>query len=218
MGDLNHLVSQYGYAAVGVVVGLESMGIPLPGETILVLSAIYAGTHSDLHIAGVIAAAALGAILGDNVGYWLGREFGYPLLLRYGRHVGLTETRIKLGQYLFLRHGGKVVFFGRFIAVLRVLAAFLAGVNRMEWRSFLIANAAGGVLWSLVYGVGAYLFGSALFHAARPVTITLVIAGLVIVIVAMRYVRSHEAELERRAEIALPGPLRPVDWRRHPRS
>jgi membrane protein DedA with SNARE-associated domain len=218
MGDLNHLVSQYGYAAVGVVVGLESMGIPLPGETILVLSAIYAGTHSDLRIAGVIAAAALGAILGDNVGYWLGREFGYPLLLRYGRHVGLTETRIKLGQYLFLRHGGKVVFFGRFIAVLRVLAAFLAGVNRMEWRSFLIANAAGGVLWSLVYGVGAYLFGSALFHAARPVTITLVIAGLVIVIVAMRYVRSHEVELERQAELALPGPLRPVDWRRHPRS
>jgi len=218
MDDLNHLVSQYGYAAVGVVVGLESMGIPLPGETILVLSAIYAGTHSDLHIAGVIAAAALGAIVGDNVGYWLGREFGYPLLLRYGRYVGLTETRIKLGQYLFLRHGGKVVFFGRFIAVLRVLAAFLAGVNRMEWRSFLIANAAGGVLWSLVYGVGAYLFGSALFHAARPVTITLVIAGLVIVIVAMRYVRSHEVELERQAELALPGPLRPVDWRRHPRS
>jgi len=102
--------------------------------------------------------------------------------------------------------------------VLRVLAAFLAGVNRMEWRSFLIANAAGGVLWSLVYGVGAYLFGSALFHAARPVTITLVIAGLVIVIVAMRYVRSHEVELERQAELALPGPLRPVDWRRRPRS
>src|ERR1700730_678195 len=176
MGDLGHLIADYGYAAVGVVVGLESMGIPLPGETMLVLGAIYAGTHSDLHIAGVIGAAALGAILGDNVGYWLGREFGYPLLLRYGRYVGLTETRIKLGQYLFLRHGGKGVFFGRFIAVLRVLAAFLAGVNRMEWKSFLIANAAGGVLWSLVYGVGAYLFGSALFHAARPITIVLVIA------------------------------------------
>jgi len=218
MPDLGYLISRYGYAAVGVVVGVESMGIPLPGETMLVLSAIYAATHSDLHISGVIGAAALGAILGDNVGYWLGREFGYPLLLRYGRYVDLSETRIKLGQYLFLRHGGKVVFFGRFIAVLRVLAAFLAGVNRMEWRSFLIANAAGGVLWSLVYGVGAYLFGSALFHAARPVTITLVIAGLVIVIVAMRYVRSHEVELERQAELALPGPLRPVDWRRHPRS
>src|SRR5262249_15371812 len=133
MGDLGHLISQYGYAAVAVIVGLESMGIPLPGETVLVLSAVYAGTHSDLHIAGVVAAAALGAILGDNAGYWLGREFGYPLLLRYGRYVRLTETRIKLGQYLFLRHGGKMVFFGRFIAVLRMLAAFLAGVNRMEW-------------------------------------------------------------------------------------
>jgi membrane protein DedA with SNARE-associated domain len=216
MGDVTALISDYGYAAVAIVVGLESMGLPLPGETTLVLSAVYAGTHSDLSIAGVIAAAALGAIVGDNVGYWLGREFGYPLLLRYGRYVGLTEARIKLGQYLFLRHGAKVVFFGRFIAVLRVLAAFLAGVNRMEWRTFLVANAAGGVLWSVVYGLGAYLFGAALFHTARPVTIALVIGGLIIVIVAIRYVRSHEAELERRAELALPGPLRPVDWRRRP--
>jgi len=190
------------------------MGLPLPGETTLVLSAVYAASHSDLNIAGVVGAAALGAIVGDNVGYWLGREFGYPILLRYGRYVGLTEARIKLGQYLFLRHGGKVVFFGRFVAVLRVLAAFLAGVNRMEWGTFLAANAAGGVLWSLVYGLGAYMFGSALFHAARPVTIALVIGGFVIVILAMRYVRSHEVELERQAELALPGPLRPVDWRR----
>jgi membrane protein DedA with SNARE-associated domain len=218
MPDLSHLVSHYGYAAIAGVVGLESMGVPLPGETMLVLSAVYAATHSDLNIAGVIGAAALGAIVGDNVGYWLGREFGYPLLLRYGSYVGLTETRIKLGQYLFLRHGGKVVFFGRFIAVLRVLAAFLAGVNRMEWKSFLFANAAGGVLWSLVYGFGAYMFGTALLHTARPVTIALAIAGLVIVFLAMRYVRSHELELERRAELALPGPLRPVDWRRRQRS
>jgi membrane protein DedA with SNARE-associated domain len=218
MGDVTALISHYGYAAVAVVVGLESMGLPLPGETTLVLSAVYAATHSDLNIAGVIGAAALGAIVGDNVGYWIGREFGYPLLLRYGRYVGLTETRIKLGQYLFLRHGGKVVFFGRFFAVLRVLAAFLAGVNRMEWKSFTVANAAGGVLWSSVYGFGAYMFGAALFHAARPVTLALVIGGLVIVILAMWYVRSHEVELERKAELALPGPLRPVDWRRRPRG
>ena len=91
MGDVTALISHYGYAAIAVVVGLESMGIPLPGETTLVLSAVYAATHSDLHIAGVIGAAALGAIVGDNVGYWLGREFGYPLLLRYGLYVGLTE-------------------------------------------------------------------------------------------------------------------------------
>jgi membrane protein DedA with SNARE-associated domain len=218
MPDLGHLISHYGYAAVGGVIGLESMGIPLPGETMLVLSAVYAATHSDLHIWGVIAAAALGAIVGDNVGYWLGREFGYPLLLRYGSYVGLSETRVKLGQYLFLRHGGKVVFFGRFVAVLRVLAAFLAGVNRMEWKSFLLANAAGAVLWALVYGLGAYLFGATLFHAHKPVTIVLVMAGVIIVAVTFFYVRGHEAELERQAELALPGPLRPVDWRRRPRG
>jgi membrane protein DedA with SNARE-associated domain len=217
MPELGPLISHYGYAAVGIVIALESMGIPLPGETMLVLAAVYAATHSDLHISGVIAAAAIGAILGDNVGYWLGREFGYPLLLRYGPYVGLSERRIKLGQYLFLRHGGKVVFFGRFIAVLRVLAAFLAGVNRMEWNRFLIANAAGGVLWSLVYGLGAYLFGATLFHAQTPVTVALVTIGIIIVVVALRYVRGHEAELERQAELALPGPLRPVDWRRRPR-
>jgi membrane protein DedA with SNARE-associated domain len=217
MGDLTSLISHYGYPAIAAVVGLESMGVPLPGETMLVLSAIYAATHSNLNIAGVIAAAALGAIVGDNVGYWVGGEFGYPLLLRFGGYVGLTETRIKLGQYLFLRHGGKVVFFGRFVAVLRVLAAFLAGVNRMEWKTFFVANAAGGVLWSLVYGVGAYVFGTALLHTARPVTIALAIGGVVIVILATWYVRSHEAELERKAELALPGPLRPVDWRRRPR-
>jgi membrane protein DedA with SNARE-associated domain len=218
MHDLGALISHYGYLAVAVVVGLESMGIPLPGETMLVVSAIYAATHSDLHISGVIAAAALGAILGDNVGYWLGREFGYPLLLRYGRYVGISENRIKLGQYLFLRHGGKVVFFGRFVALLRVLAAFLAGVNRMEWNRFLLANAAGAVLWSLVYGLGAYLFGATLFHAQTPVTVALVTLGLIIAVVAFRYVRGHEAELERQAELALPGPLRPVDWHRRRRA
>jgi membrane protein DedA with SNARE-associated domain len=110
--DLKALISVYGYGAVGVIVGLESMGLPLPGETVLVIAALYAGTHPDLSIWGVVAAAATGAILGDNVGFWLGREFGYRLVLRYGRYVGLSEARIKLGQYLFQRHGGKVVFFG----------------------------------------------------------------------------------------------------------
>lgn len=93
------------------------MGIPLPGETVLVLAALYAGTHHDLSIWGVIASAAAGAILGDNIGYWVGREFGYRLLLRYGAYIGISDSRIKLGQYLFLRHGTKVVFFGRFVAL-----------------------------------------------------------------------------------------------------
>src|SRR5215831_17725291 len=173
---LTHLISTYGYLAIAVIIGLESMGLPLPGESTLVLAALYASRH-DHNIVGVVAAAATGAILGDNIGYWIGRECGYRLLLRYRSYVGLSMSKIKVGQYLFLRHGAKVVFFGRFVAILRVLAAFLAGVNRMEWKTFLIANAAGGVLWSVVYGFGAYLFGSALFHTARPVTIALVIGG-----------------------------------------
>jgi membrane protein DedA with SNARE-associated domain len=207
---LNHVISTYGYWAVGLIVALESMGLPLPGETVLVLASLYAGRHHDLHIGGVIASAATGAIVGDNIGYLLGREFGYRLLLRYGRYVGLSDARIKLGQYLFLRHGGKVVFFGRFVAVLRVLAAFLAGANRMDWRHFLIANAAGGILWASIFGLGAHMFGRALLHVTGPLAVGLLIIGAVVIVGATLFVRAHEAELDAEAERALPGPLRPV--------
>src|SRR5260370_9299682 len=98
---------------------MESPGIPFPGETMLLISAIAAGTTHQLSIAWVTVAAASGAILGDNLGFWVGREGGYRLLRRYGRSIHLEERRLKLGQYLFLKHGGKVVFFGRFVAGLR---------------------------------------------------------------------------------------------------
>ena len=84
----------------------------------------------------VIAATVAGAVVGDNIGYWVGDKVGYRLLLRYGGRFGVTERKIKLGQYLFLRHGGKVVFFGRFVAFLRALAALMAGMNRMPWGRF----------------------------------------------------------------------------------
>jgi membrane protein DedA with SNARE-associated domain len=206
---LKYLVATYGYWAVGIVIALESMGLPLPGESVLVLAALYAG-HHDLSIGGVVASAALGAITGDNVGYWVGREFGYRFLLRFGGYVGLSESKIKLGQYLFLRHGGKVVFFGRFVAILRILAAFLAGVNRMDWGRFLIANAAGGILWATGVGLGAYALGRAVLGVTGPLGIALACVGLVIVVGTVAFVRSHEAELEAQAERALPGPLRPV--------
>jgi membrane protein DedA with SNARE-associated domain len=215
---LNHVISTYGYWAVGMIVALESMGLPLPGEAVLVLASLYAGRHHDLNIAGVIASAATGAIVGDNIGYLLGREFGYRLLLRYGRYVGLSDARIKLGQYLFRRHGGKVVFFGRFVAVLRVLAAFLAGANRMDWRHFLIANASGGILWACIFGLGAHTFGQALLQVTGPLAAGLLIVAAVAIVGAALFVRRHEAELEAEAERALPGPLQPAHRTRIRRS
>src|SRR5437868_3688184 len=127
------------------------MGIPAPGETALVSAAIFAATTHRLDIGMVVAAAATGAILGDNIGYRLGRRFGYALLTRYGRFARIDAGRIRLGRFLFDRHGGKVVFFGRFVAVLRALAALLAGINRMDWRRFLFFNATGGLVWAAVF-------------------------------------------------------------------
>jgi membrane protein DedA with SNARE-associated domain len=207
---LKFLISTYGYWAVGLIVCLESMGLPLPGEAVLVIASLYAGRHQDLHIAGVVAAAATGAVLGDNIGYLLGREFGYRLLLRYGGNVGLSYARIKLGQYLFARHGGKVVFLGRFVALLRVMAAFLAGMNRMDWRHFLLANAAGGILWAAVFGLGAHTFGKVLLQASAPLAAGLLLIGTIAVVASALFVRRHEADLEAEAERAMPGPLQPV--------
>jgi membrane protein DedA with SNARE-associated domain len=107
------LITKFGYWAVAGIVGLESVGLPLPGEATLIAAALYAGTTKQLNIWLVIASATLGAILGDNVGFWLGRELGFRVLVRYGSYVGLNEGRIKVGQYLFQLHGGKIVFFGR---------------------------------------------------------------------------------------------------------
>src|SRR5262245_6982452 len=207
MPELQQLVSVHGYWVVALIVGLESVGLPLPGETILVLAAIYAATEPSFNIWVVVAVAAFGAIVGDNVGYWLGLRYGYALLLRYGERVGMFESRIKLGQYLFLKHGAKVVFLGRFVALLRILAAFLAGLNRMPWRAFLMANASGGVIWAAVFGVGGYFFGKVLLqlhHALAPIVFALALA----VFFGCGYlIRRYEDRLTALAERALPGPL-----------
>src|SRR5262245_712091 len=137
VSQLGPLVAAHGYWIVAIVVGIESMGIPAPGETALVSAAIYAGTTHRLSLLLLIAAAALGAIVGDNLGYLIGRRFGYDLLLRHGRRFGVDERHVKLGRFLFNRHGAKVVFIGRFIAVLRALAGVLAGAALMNWRQFL---------------------------------------------------------------------------------
>jgi membrane protein DedA with SNARE-associated domain len=202
--DLTHLLMTYGYLAVVVLVGLESTGIPLPGETMLLTAAIYAGTTHRLNIALVIAAAATGAILGDNLGWLIGREGGYLLLRRYGRYVRLNTRRLKLGQYLFLRYGAEVVFFGRFVAVLRTFAAFLAGANKMPWRRFLLFNATGGILWATVFGMGGFLLGNQIHRLAGSVRIAAVVLAVLATIAVLVFLRRNEARLEAEAERAIP--------------
>src|SRR5207245_1138349 len=205
--DLVHLLTTYGYLAVLVFVGIESIGIPFPGETMLLIAAIYAGTTHHLFIPLVIVAAACGAILGDNIGFWIGREGGYRLVRRYGRYIRLDERKLKLGQYLFRKHGGKVVFFGRFIAVLRTFAAFLAGTNRMPWPRFLLFNALGGIVWATFYGIGGYLLGNNIHRFTGPVGRIQLVLAVLIIVVSLVVLRRNEHRLEEEAERALPGPL-----------
>ena len=202
--NLQPFIESYGYFAVLLVVSLESSGLPLPGEATLVTAAIYAGTTHGLSIVWIIAAAAAGAIIGDNIGFFVGRELGVPLLKRYGGRVGLDREKLRLAQYLFQIHGGKIVFFGRFIAVLRAFAALLAGANRFPWDRFLVFNAAGGIVWATLYGSAAYLFGRSIHKIVGPVGIVLAIAALVAVIVGWRFLKSHEAALQAEADRAIP--------------
>jgi len=205
--NLDSLLASYGYLAVFIFVGVESIGIPVPGETMLVTAAIYAGTTGRLSIVGVIIASSAGAIVGDNIGYVIGRTGGYRLLKRYGRYIRLDENRLRLGQYLFHKHGPKVVFFGRFISVLRIFAAFLAGVNQMHWRRFLLFNALGGIIWSTLYGVAAYLLGQQLLRLSGEVDLVLAIVGVTVIIAAIVFLRRNEARLQREADEAMPGPV-----------
>ena len=201
--DLTGLLAHYGYLAVVVLIALESMGIPLPGETMLITAAIYAGSTHRLNIGLVILAAAAGAILGDNVGYFIGREGGFRLLRRYGHRLRITEARLRLGEYLFRRYGGRVVFFGRFVAILRALAALLAGVNHMPWPRFLTFNAAGGFCWAMVYGIGGYAFGRELDRVTGPFRWALVVMAVAASIAFVVFLRRDEERLQAEADRAL---------------
>lgn len=198
---------KYAYGTTALLVGIESLGLPLPGETALISVAIYAGATHHLNIFLIVASAAAGAIVGDSIGFWLGRGLGFKLLLRYGSLIQMTPARIKLGQYLFMRHGGKLVFFGRFIALLRSFAAFLAGANKMGWPRFMVFNACGGIGWASLYGFAAFYFGQAINHFIWPVALGVSVAASVAVVFGFIFLRRHEKRLEQEAEQALPGPL-----------
>ena len=213
--SVHHLVETYGYLAVFVLVAVESLGVPLPGETALIAAAAYAGTHPHrLSIGLIFAVGAAAAILGDTTGYWIGDKGGYRLLYRYGRYVRLDESKIKVAHYLFDRRGGAVVFFGRFVSVLRTYAAFLAGTTRMRYRRFLFFNASGGVVWAAAYAFLAYYAGSFLSKASAPFEIGFASLAVVFIVIGFLVARRHMSTLVERAEAAYPGPLVRPDQRR----
>ena len=158
--DALHIV---GYPAIAFFIFIECVGIPIPGETMLLLASFYAATDNRLQIPIVIACAAVGAILGDNVGYYIGYKGGRALVQRFGRYVFVKMEHLDKAERFFNRHGAKTVFFGRFISLLRIWSAFLAGMNKMDWRTFLFYNGLGGIVWSTYVGLLGYTAGR-VFH------------------------------------------------------
>jgi len=155
---LQQWLQDWGYGVVFGAMLLENAGVPLPGETVTLLAG-YAAGSGQLQVWGVMGAAAGGAILGDNLGYWVGRRAGWGLLLRAGKFLGRSPEQMEALRERFLRHAGKSVLLGRFVAVLRVLAGPIAGAVRMPYRRFLLFNALGAMLWAATMVSLAWLGG-----------------------------------------------------------
>jgi membrane protein DedA with SNARE-associated domain len=155
---LTQLLRSYTYPVLLLLVLLESVGVPLPGEIALVTAAAYAAS-GRVSIYIVIILAALGAIVGGILGYWIGRKGGLPLVARYGRYIGVRESHIDRAHAFFERHGWKTILFGRFIALLRTWAAVVAGAARMSFPKYVTYNTIGSVAWAIVFGVLGYAFG-----------------------------------------------------------
>jgi membrane protein DedA with SNARE-associated domain len=204
---VSHLIASYGYWAVFALVGLESLGIPLPGETALIIAGAYAGSTHNLSAWAIFAVASAAAFIGDNAGFWIGRKGGYRLARAYGPRIRLDEGKLKIARYLFDIYGPKVVFFGRFTALLRTYAAFLAGASRMSWRRFLPANAAGGIVWAGVYTIASYFAGDTLRRLSGTISVVLTVVGVLAVVAVGLVIRRQVRRLAPRAEAAYPGPL-----------
>jgi len=156
---LRNAVVHYGYWAVGGALLLENAGLPLPGETILLLASFLAFSEHELQLGWIIVVATLAATLGDNLGYVLGHYGGRPVLQRYQAIFRIQDKTLARGEGLFERYGAVTIFFARFIFGMRIIAGPLAGVLRMPWRKFLLFNFLGASLWVTVISVVGYLFG-----------------------------------------------------------
>ena len=189
---------------LGLLVGLESAGVPLPGETALIAAAVLA-KRGNLEIELVIAVAAAAAIIGDNLGYVVSRRYGRQLMTRPGRTQARRLAVLERGEAFFDRHGPKAVFLGRWITGLRVWASWLAGITHMPWRSFLVWNALGGITWAITVGVTGYLLGTAAEQIVEKAGIgAAILIGVLAVGAYVYFVRRRRHRRERPAAAAEP--------------
>jgi membrane protein DedA with SNARE-associated domain len=185
------LVSDYGLALLFLLIAIESAGVPLPGETALIAASVLAA-RGDFDIVVVIVVAAAAAIIGDNIGYWIGRIGGRKLLTRWSWLDRHASKVLPWSERFFARHGPKTIFFGRFIAVLRVTAAWMGGVSKMSWWRFFFWNAGGGICWAVLVALIAYFAGHAAADAidryGRYAALGIVVL-LVVGFLAVRFLR-----------------------------
>ena len=210
MEQILRLIEHYGYLVVFFGVMLESTGVPLPGETIL-LAAGFLAQQGHLDVGDAILFGILGAVAGDQLGYWVGREGGRPFVLRWGRYVRITPERLSRAEAFFVRHGGKAVFLARFFAGLRVFGALVAGISRMRWATFTLYNVLGGAVWATAVVLVGYLVGGSIGLVERWLgRATLLLAVLIAVVVGFylvyRWVAAHRALLAGYGEAALSYP------------
>ena len=181
---MTHLIQDYGLFFLFAIVCLESAGLWLPGETALIAAGVYA-SKGHLSIAAVIVVAAAAAIIGDNIGYWLGREAGRRLIVRYAVLRRFADRVLPPAERFFERHGGKAVFLARFFGGVRVTGAWMAGLTRMRWWRFRFWNAAGGIVWAVAVSLVAFYAGKAAADAIARYGVYAAIVGGILVVVAI---------------------------------
>lgn len=186
MDQVLDFLHAYGAIVIFVIIFFESTGLPLPGESLLIASGLLAG-RGELDIWTVFIAAWAGGVLGDNLGYVIGRTLGRPVIVRYGSKVGLTEPRFAAVERQFLKYGALVVLFARFFVVLRQLNGLVAGITGMHWLHFIVANAAGAALWAGLWSFAAYAFGTELEHYLHYGRQAFFVVGIAAAIAAAAY-------------------------------
>ena len=188
-------ISVYGIWLVAGFIALESIGAPLPAEAALIAAGIFVARAPDLNIWILIAAGIFAAIVGNAVGFWIGRKFGHRLMMKYGPRLGLTEGRIKIGQWLFERYGGRFVFIARFVPFLRNMAAVLAGTNSMRQHIFHFASGTAAIAWVMSYGLTAYYIGEAVTTFSSPAAVFLGLAAVLIILAGPALILRYEKRL-----------------------